>query len=354
MVKEIEITFDFKNSKEYYLKYFPYEFTETEKIPENLRDKKFYRFERSITAKPLGTFLLEFLNLDFTDIWALNYFLVHYSLVSFMTYSFPNVFLESEFYRDRILGYNERNNLELILTEPEIIYHSERVKALYRNDITAAQSVFRDIIDNKLFKTLYENSTPEDADYEQLKTLKENESYESVLYDFSKNFKDIKTNFDIYTFFSNNIPNDAKGNIDQYFYSGDFGCILFITLKEFIRNIKNFRIVKCQNCDSYFIPKTGHKTLYCDEIFEDGKTCKEYAESLAFSRKLANDPVCKHYRNRYKNLQKQASNSNTPDSRNLYERYKLEGAQMLDNYQKGKINAEEFENWINSMRIRKE
>ncbi len=353
MVKEIEIAFDFKNSKEYYLKYFPCEFTETEKIPENLRDKKFYIYKRNITAKPLGTFLIEFLNLDFRDIWDLNYFLVHYSLVTCMTYSFPNIFLGSEFYRYRVLTDAERNNLELILTEAEMVECSEYVKILYYESIVDAQFTFRNIVDNTLFKTIYENSTPEDSDYEKLKLLKEDESYKSVLNNLSNIFKEIKVNYDINNFFSGNIPDDAKGNIEQYFTSGDLNCILYITLKQFVENIKNFRIVKCQNCDSYFIPKTNHKTLYCDEIFEDGKTCKEYAESLAFSRTFANDPVCKHYRNRYKNLQKQASNSNTPDSRNLYERYKLEGAQMLEKYQQGKINAEEFENWINSMRIRK-
>lgn len=48
MIKNLEIAFDFKNSKEYFLKYFPSEFTETDKIPEHLRDKKFYIIERKI------------------------------------------------------------------------------------------------------------------------------------------------------------------------------------------------------------------------------------------------------------------------------------------------------------------
>lgn len=46
MIKNLEIAFDFKNSKEYFLKYFPSEFTEIDKIPENLRNKKFYIFEK--------------------------------------------------------------------------------------------------------------------------------------------------------------------------------------------------------------------------------------------------------------------------------------------------------------------
>ena len=55
----------------------------------------------------------------------------------------------------------------------------------------------------------------------------------------------------------------------------------------------------------------------------------------------------KKYRNRYKNLHKQASLSSNPKVSLLYERYKLEGTK------RGKITDEEFESWIDSMKIRK-
>jgi hypothetical protein len=352
MIKNLEIAFDFKNSKEYFLKYFPSEFTKIDKIPENLRDKKFYIFERKIEAKPLGTFLLDFLNLDFTDIVCINYFLVHYSLVNFITYNHHNIYSECEFYKNRLLTDDERNNPKLILTEEEIMEYSEEVKAIYYEFIESAQYVFRNIADKVYFKTLFENSTEQDSDFEKLKLLKGNETYESILNDISENFKDIKMNFDIDNFFSNNIPDEVKGNVKYYYSSNDFACILYITLREFLNNKKSFRLIKCQNCDYYFIPKTAHKTLYCDEIFEDGKTCKEYAESLAFSRTFANDPVCKRYRSRYKNLQKQASLSNNPEVQTLYDKYKIDGAKMLEKYQQGKITSEEFENWINKQKIK--
>ena len=123
-------------------------------------------------------------------------------------------------------------------------------------------------------------------------------------------------------------------------------------MKEFMNNKKSFRVIKCKNCDYYFIPKTAHKTLYCDEIFENGKTCKEYVENLAFGRNFANDPVCKRYRNRYKNLQKQASLSNNPKSKELFESYKTDGKIKIKSYQNGKISGQEMMEWINSMKIR--
>lgn len=82
---ELEVVFDFENSKKYFIRYEPIEITKTEKIPEKLKGKKLYIFERvEPKAKNIGTFLLEFLNLDFTNALHLNYFLVHYFLVNFI------------------------------------------------------------------------------------------------------------------------------------------------------------------------------------------------------------------------------------------------------------------------------
>lgn len=135
----------------------------------------------------------------------------------------------------------------------------------------------------------------------------------------------------------------------------NYDMIIYLLYQKLIFHIiqKIFRLIKCQNCDYFSIPKKAHKTLYCDVIFEDGKTCKEYAESLAFSRIFANDPVCKRYRNRYRNLNKQASLSNNSEVQILYEKYKSDGSKMLEKYRHGKITAEEFEDWIDSMKIKK-
>lgn len=46
-------------------------------------------------------------------------------------------------------------------------------------------------------------------------------------------------------------------------------------LQHFI--VSKPKIAKCQYCGGYFIPKTQRKTLYCDRIVKDGKTCKQIA-----------------------------------------------------------------------------
>ena len=347
----LELAFDFKNSKEYFVRYEPIEITELVKIPEKLQNKKFYVFEKvKPKAKKIGTFLLEFLNLDFTDVWHLNYFLINYFLVNFIARN--KNYLYFEYYRNIDLTYEIMDNPKIILTEEEIIKYSKEAKLLYFSFIESAQYVFKNIVDKVYFKTLFEVSTEKDSDYEKLKKLKANETYESILNDIAENFKDIKMNFDLDNFFLNAIPNESKNNIKYYYSSDDFPCLLFVSMKEFMNNKKSFRVIKCKNCDYYFIPKTAHKTLYCDEIFENGKTCKEYVENLAFGKNFANDPVCKRYRNRYKNLQKQASLSNNPKSKELFEAYKIEGKIKIKSYQSGEICGEEMLCWIDNMKIK--
>lgn len=349
---ELEIAFDFKNSKEYFVRYEPIKLTDSEKIPEKLKNKKLYVFEKvKPKAKNIGTFLLEFLNLDFTNALHLNYFLVHYFLVNFI--ASRKSYLNFEYYRNIYLTFEIMDDPKIILTEEEIIKYSEEAKLLYFDGIESAQYVFRNIADKVYFKTLFDASTEEDSDYEKLKILKDNETYESILNDISENFKDIKMNFDLASFFLNTIPNDLNNNIKYYYASDNFACLLFICIKEFMNYKKSFRIIKCKNCNRYFIPKTAHKTLYCDNILKNGLTCKKFADKNSCSRTYTNDPVCKKYRNRYKNLSKQASISNNPKVFALYKKYKVDGSIMLDKYKNGKISSVEFENWIDNMKIRK-
>ena len=52
-------------------------------------------------------------------------------------------------------------------------------------------------------------------------------------------------------------------------------------------------------------------------------------------------------------MSKQASISNNPEVLYLYERYKVDGAIMLDRYKHDEISGSDFEKLINGMKIRK-
>ena len=40
------------------------------------------------------------------------------------------------------------------------------------------------------------------------------------------------------------------------------------------------RIIRCQHCWQYFVPKTKKKTDYCDRVWKDGSTCKKRGPNL--------------------------------------------------------------------------
>ena len=59
--------------------------------------------------------------------------------------------------------------------------------------------------------------------------------------------------------------------------------------------MSNPKIAQCQHCGRYFIPKTRKRTLYCDYIVRDGKTCKEIAPYLTYKRKAASSRIISEF-----------------------------------------------------------
>lgn len=61
------------------------------------------------------------------------------------------------------------------------------------------------------------------------------------------------------------------------------------------------RVACCQYCGRYFIPKSRRKTLYCDRVIRDGKTCKQVAPHLNRKERAAADKVVSEF-NRVKDM----------------------------------------------------
>lgn len=60
-------------------------------------------------------------------------------------------------------------------------------------------------------------------------------------------------------------------------------------IMQFLASSPNVALCEC--CGRYFIPKTRKKTLYCDRVIKDGKTCKELAPALKHKLYAENDAV---------------------------------------------------------------
>ena len=149
--------------------------------------------------------------------------------------------------------------------------------------------------------------------------------------------------------FSLLIKTELSKSIPYSFESNDYLCILFISFKQ-LTNVNKSPIKKCENCNKFFIPKTMHNTKYCDNIYENNRTCKEIGRDIAYKESLSKEPLFKAYRSRYQTLSKQASEK---DYHAMYEYFKKEGPFMRAKFKNNEITAEEFQAWINSTKFKK-
>ena len=105
----------------------------------------------------------------------------------------------------------------------------------------------------------------------------------------------------------------------------------------------------CHCCGRYFIPKTKKKTLYCDRILKDGKTCKEWGPVLKHRQKAAQVSVVEEFdrakRRMYKRYERAEFFNKEPSEKDLsYEEYYQwldRAVRARDDYLAGKLPAEE-------------
>lgn len=77
-------------------------------------------------------------------------------------------------------------------------------------------------------------------------------------------------------------------------------------------------VCECELCNRYFIPKTKKKTLYCDRVFKDGKTCKQIGPTQKYKTLAVNDIVLKTFEKEknkmYKRMERTNAFGKTPKS----------------------------------------
>ena len=118
-------------------------------------------------------------------------------------------------------------------------------------------------------------------------------------------------------------------------------------LIHFIASQPNIALCEC--CGRYFVPKTAKKTLYCDRIIKDGKTCKIWGPILKHKLQAQNKKVVEEYDRAKQKMYKRYERATDPNKKVsekdlIYKEYYdwLEKAtQARDDYLAGKLTAEE-------------
>ena len=139
---------------------------------------------------------------------------------------------------------------------------------------------------------------------------------------------------------------DGDGLTTQYHFRSAVDYYHFLLL-QFVSDYP--AVAWCHCCGRYFIPKTKKKTLYCDRILKDGKTCKEWGPVLKHRQKAAQISVVEEFdrakRRMYKRYERAEFFNKEPSEKDLsYEEYYQwldRAARARDDYLAGKLPAEE-------------
>lgn len=356
-MEDLQIAFDIKGFQEYFIKYKINEYKG--KLAKGKKEK-YYIFEKQKpTPETFGTFLLAFLNTDFSSKESCKDFIFEYLYVNLLIRINKNIHLNSDIHSDNTLPTDiTKVSFDIILSEEEIDYYFNKIYDKFRDEFLYYQKMYIAVANFKYFELLASGITSRKKDDKLKKKAilesAKSENYFSSLGNIASATLFLKVNFNLRPFFTDKNKKFILENIPYSFSSKMFYDILFITFREFASSKSKIQIQSCENCGKYFIPQTAHDTKYCDSLFDGKRTCKQIGIEKTYLESLEQDKLLKLYRMRYQTLSKQSSTSG-PDSKatKMYAYYKKEGPKVKQKYLDKTISAEEFKTWIDSTKLRK-
>lgn len=145
------------------------------------------------------------------------------------------------------------------------------------------------------------------------------------------------------------IENKKIKDFIVYIYeSTSFFTLTYIALNNLIQNTKR-NISVCQNCGRYYL-QYSWKEIYCELPNQDGSpTCKSYASRKAYDIKIEEDVAELTYKREYQRRMTKiyrAEEITKPIMRKQFLSWKLKARTQLKQYRDGTITADEFCNWI--------
>lgn len=125
--------------------------------------------------------------------------------------------------------------------------------------------------------------------------------------------------------------------------------IIQTLLIEFIEIANlNIEIKKCRNCGKFFVPDNRSDEIYCSNIFENGKTCKEIGHFKVQQKLIHENDNLRIYRNVYQKLllRTRRNPENIQYARD-FEFFKEDNNKWKENISKGLASEEEYIEWLN-------
>ena len=131
------------------------------------------------------------------------------------------------------------------------------------------------------------------------------------------------------------IANDKMNNMNAYLYE---------STSHFAKNISI-----CQNCGRYFLPSSG-KEIYCELFNLDGSpSCRSYASRKTYEGKIIDNiaelTYKREYQRRITRVYRSDKNEKTMRQKE-FALWKTKARKQLSLYRQGKINQQDFCDWI--------
>lgn len=331
---------------------------------------KLYKSDFTDEKNKLGTTLLKFLNYDFTNFNSFVEFIYNYGL--------PGLVFNSDT-MDMTNPFNEYANLNITNDKENIFFTEKDFISACKNNYEERKKILIDY--QSQFKTIINFiNNLSDLDYLKCFSLAERfyiykqadfanysdmsivlNSYISLAYDVQPmkylniNSYPDKGNFEenakTISKYIKNYPTEYN---DENFIFLCFNCHIieaacFISIIELIKN--NTPIYICKNCGNYFIPSSKKNTLYCNNIYEHGKTCQEIGAMITYNEKLKKDELNSLYRKTL-SAKKMLANRNPdiPMYLEKYEQWKKDANKFKKDIRNGLKTEEEFKQWIEKTR----
>lgn len=152
--------------------------------------------------------------------------------------------------------------------------------------------------------------------------------------------------------------NDITKNSQSLYFS--YHCLnindyMIITFLQLIEN--NYLILKCKNCNKYFIPYKRTDTYYCDRLSpqDNTKTCKQYgADKAWWIRTKDENDWYNLYRKIYQSFQVKAKrNPNDPQHKKNYDNFRKEANEWKQAVKEGTKTETDFMKWLQEFRKKK-
>ena len=223
MIENMQIVFNFKNSKEYLSSY----------TLESINCKKIIIKNAPPRQQDLGTLLLDFMDTDFDDHIDLYLFVKKYLFTHLLT-----------IYDNTII--TDINNYTIELEKDNSQDFIDWIYNTYSVDFSMIQINLERVFRKKYYDDILKITDILSDEYDKIEELANNEKDYCAINKLLAENNTTKINYDLKTFFINIIPEKISTNYT--FSSNTVDNFLYCIVKELISNVKNIKFECCKNC----------------------------------------------------------------------------------------------------------